>query len=385
MAVYDRLTDKSGYTGMYAQHDEQAVVPPSEAEQHATFHAKGFGEAPVQKFGLQVDKPVKFMCWNGLDKHAVGQPITMTNIRTIEQLVTKCCQACSVSPQPKHFHTPQGRPVTTLGEFRDGENYILIQSGAAYKKETLPIALVAKLTDRPMSPSEKKMREMDRSLFSGPGPSPASSSSASTASASPPSGAAVPALPRPSLDTGVSPTATGVSPRRKTGSTAGTAPVPGAGAGPGLGAGGGVFDRLTDETSYTGMYAQRDATAVDTTRLDVERHATGHAKAFGEAPVQKFGVQVDKPPKIIVWNGLDKHAQGKPVLVQNMRTLDQLITKCCQACNVSPQPTCLHTPQGKPVKSLEALEDGVDYVVIQSGARYRKESLPTALVQKVPV
>ena len=59
------------------------------------------------------------------------------------------------------------------------------------------------------------------------------------------------------------------------------------------------------------MYANRKETAIDKTDPSVEKHATGHAKNFNEAPVQKFGVQADKPVQFRCWNGLDKHAQAQ--------------------------------------------------------------------------
>ena len=59
---------------MYANHKEEAIHHNDLAvEKHATGHAKNFGDAPVQKFGLQTDKPTQFFCWNGLDKHAQAQ------------------------------------------------------------------------------------------------------------------------------------------------------------------------------------------------------------------------------------------------------------------------------------------------------------------------
>ena len=90
---------------------------------------------------LQTDKPTQFICWNGLDKHATGQKIVMSNVRTMEQLVTKCTQACNVSPQPMYLHTPSGKPVKTLEQIHEGQHYIVIQSGAKYARERLPTAL----------------------------------------------------------------------------------------------------------------------------------------------------------------------------------------------------------------------------------------------------
>mmetsp|Transcript_131791 Transcript_131791/g.185930 ORF Transcript_131791/g.185930 Transcript_131791/m.185930 type:complete len:152 (-) Transcript_131791:82-537(-) len=147
--------------------------------------------------------------------------------------------------------------------------------------------------------------------------------------------------------------------------------------------GGGVYDRLTDKTQYTGMYANHNEQAADHTNAQVQGKASGHAKNFSDAPVQKFGMQVDKPVTFTCWNGLDKHAVGQRVVLQNIRTMDQLVTRCCQKCTVSPQPTYLHSPAGKPIKTLDAIEDGADIIIIQSGAKYKKESLPAALRQKL--
>eukprot|EP01004_Peranema_trichophorum_P010493 NODE_9293_length_604_cov_45.889813_g8660_i0.p1 GENE.NODE_9293_length_604_cov_45.889813_g8660_i0~~NODE_9293_length_604_cov_45.889813_g8660_i0.p1 ORF type:complete len:159 (-),score=36.40 NODE_9293_length_604_cov_45.889813_g8660_i0:127-573(-) len=144
-----------------------------------------------------------------------------------------------------------------------------------------------------------------------------------------------------------------------------------------------VFDRLTDKSGYTGMYANRNEQAIDTTNEQVQKHATGHAKNFSEAPIQKFGVQAERPTKFTCWNGLDKHATGQKILLANIRTMDQLVAKCCTSCNVSPQPTFLHTPEGKAIKNLDDIQDSEDYLVIQSGAKYKKESLPTALKTKL--
>jgi len=141
MSVFNRLTDKEQYTGMYAEHNEQAIVHEDGTDRKATSHAKNFSEAPIQKFGLQVDKPVKITLWHGLDKHAQGQKLVVKDFRTMDQLLGKGCQVCSVSPQPKYVHTPEGKPVKTLGELEDGKDYIIVQSGAKYKAECLPLQL----------------------------------------------------------------------------------------------------------------------------------------------------------------------------------------------------------------------------------------------------
>lgn len=324
--VFDRLQDEEGYTGTHVNHHEQAANHTNAAvEKSGTGHAKNFSDAPVTKFGLQVDKPIQFMCWNGLDKHAQPKKITMSNIRTMEQLVSKCTQACSVSPQPKFLTTPKGKPVKSLEQIEDGEHYIIIQSGATYKVDSLPTALreimKSSASARPTSAAQKKMKDMDDSLF---------------ASASP-----------------------GKVPKSPGGSD--------------------ITSRLTDPSKYTGTHVNHNEAKIDKTNKAVEKSATGHAKNFGDAPVQKFGLQGDKPIAFFCWNGLDKHAQGQKVLTSNIRTFEQLVSKCTQVCNVSPQPTYLHTPAGKPVKSLEQIVDGAHYLVIQSGAKYNKASLPTAL------
>lgn len=145
MSVFDKLTDKTQYTGMHANHQEQAIKHDDTTDRKAISHAKNFGDAPVQKFGLQVDKPVKITCWNGLDKHATGQKIIVKDFRTMDQLLGKACQMCSVSPQPIHLHTPEGKSVKSLADLEDGVDYLVIQSGAKYKKESMPMELKKKL------------------------------------------------------------------------------------------------------------------------------------------------------------------------------------------------------------------------------------------------
>eukprot|EP00669_Euglena_mutabilis_P007838 TRINITY_DN3032_c0_g1_i1.p2 TRINITY_DN3032_c0_g1~~TRINITY_DN3032_c0_g1_i1.p2 ORF type:complete len:257 (+),score=70.15 TRINITY_DN3032_c0_g1_i1:31-771(+) len=109
--VFDRLTDPHQYTGSHAQPPEATVEKRGDgAKTHATGHARNFGDAPVQKFGLQVEAPRHVLCWNGLDKHALPHKVLLSSVRTFDQLVSKCSQACSVSPQPLFLHTPDGHP-----------------------------------------------------------------------------------------------------------------------------------------------------------------------------------------------------------------------------------------------------------------------------------
>ena len=145
MSIFDKLTDKSLYTGMYAQRNEQPIYKVNEkVEKHATFHAKNFSDSPVQKYGVQIDRPTRFTCWNGLDKHAQPHTIFATNVRTMDQLIAKCCKQCNVQPQPTMLHTITGRRVTSLNELRNDEDYLVIQSGAKYKWEKLPTELKQK-------------------------------------------------------------------------------------------------------------------------------------------------------------------------------------------------------------------------------------------------
>eukprot|EP01084_Bolivina_argentea_P112614 200839_1 len=94
---------------------------------------------------------------------------------------------------------------------------------------------------------------------------------------------------------------------------------------------GNVFDRMTDKANYSGMYANRNAEAIKASP-QAETKGTGHAKNFSDAPVQKFGAQYEKPGKIVAWHALEKHAQGKTIIMQNIRTMAQLVTKVCQQC-----------------------------------------------------
>lgn len=142
--ITSRLTDPAKYTGMYANKQREGISQAAK-EGAGSNHAKNFGEAPVQKFGLQTAKPKKFTCWNGVDKWATGQTILCANITKFEQLVAKCAASCSVNPVPVHLHTAQGKVVSSLDDIADGEDFLCIQKGATYKRDKLPTALKTKV------------------------------------------------------------------------------------------------------------------------------------------------------------------------------------------------------------------------------------------------
>ena len=117
--------------------------------------------------------------------------------------------------------------------------------------------IMKKAAQRPQSASQKQMDDMDNNLFptaKKSGPKAGRRASASK-----------------------SPTAERGGGRRSSG------------------AGGGVYDRLTDQGQYTGMYANRNEEAIMKDDPNVQKKGTGHAKNFGDAPVQKFGLQVVCP------------------------------------------------------------------------------------------
>ena len=143
-----------------------------------------------------------------------------------------------------------------------------------------------------------------------------------------------------------------------------------------------IFDKLTDPRQYTGMYALRNAQAIDKTNPFVEKKGTGHARNFNEAPIEKYGLQADKPAKFRCWNGLDKHAEPQTIVTSNIRTMDQLISKCCVACKVNPQPTKLYTAGGRPIRSLDSISNNGTYVAIQKGARFNPDKLPMKLKEE---
>eukprot|EP00759_Apiculatamorpha_spiralis_P059232 PhF_6_TR9753/c0_g1_i1/m.15028 len=154
---------------------------------------------------------------------------------------------------------------------------------------------------------------------------------------------------------------------------------------------GDVFSRLTDKTSYTGMYQRTPSPrhrAGHTTPTGGDVHNSGgrafnHAKAFSTAPVQKYGVQVEGPFWITVWPGLERHGQPTRILLQHCRSMHQLIEKACKDTRVQPQPNALFTPDGRAVSNLSDVRPGLDYLVIPSGTNYREDCVPTALLQKL--
>eukprot|EP00760_Papus_ankaliazontas_P014175 PhM_4_TR15971/c1_g1_i1/m.98034 len=148
-----------------------------------------------------------------------------------------------------------------------------------------------------------------------------------------------------------------------------------------------VFSRLTDRSSYTGVQQHASPNAHSTAvgyspRRNASPTST-HAKNFNVAPVRKFGLQTEGPFWITVWPGLQRQGGPTKVLMQNCRTMAQLLEKVCRDTRVQPQPSVLYTPDGRAISSLNDIRPGLDYLVVPSGTTYREDSVPTALLQKL--
>lgn len=85
---------------------------------------------------------------------------------------------------------------------------------------------------------------------------------------------------------------------------------------------------------------------------------------------------------ITVWPGF--HRNGNPVRVfvhSNYKHISHVIQRAAEDCRCNPPPGILYTPDGKTVTSLEQLVPSGNYLIFPSGALYREESVPTALLE----
>lgn len=97
---------------------------------------------------------------------------------------------------------------------------------------------------------------------------------------------------------------------------------------------------------------------------------TSQAKQFSKSPVVKFGVQAEKPPRVTFWRLGEKHDEGLSVLVKNFRTLDQLEKKMAQQLSLMPSLYGIFTPQGKKLKDIAEIHEGMDLVAVQTGHKF---------------
>ena len=100
---------------------------------------------------------------------------------------------------------------------------------------------------------------------------------------------------------------------------------------------------------------------------------TSQAKQFSKSPVVKFGVQAEKPPRVTFWRLGEKHDEGLSVLVKNFRTLDQLEKKMAQQLSLMPSLYGIFTPQGKRLKDIAEIHEGMDLVAVQTGHKFLTE------------
>uniref|UniRef100_A0A7S1IZZ4 Doublecortin domain-containing protein n=1 Tax=Eutreptiella gymnastica TaxID=73025 RepID=A0A7S1IZZ4_9EUGL len=400
-------------------------------------------EKSPHKYGVRLVKPIQFWCWNGLEKNAGAQQVTMNNVKCMDQLMSKCVLACGVSGQPLYPHTPEGRPIKRLEDIHEGQHIIVIQTGAKYNPEYLPKDL-KKLMVRWQEGSLTKVRSLsgdfseaqpdsavvlakqkstdflmdprDREAFEGdlaalpPLKSPTSRGRRKSAEATD-LGFKFPAMPRsrsPSIggdrrgSVSRSPNSRGRSP-----STSAEDRVDS------------VFDRLSDP-NYT--FGRSGSLASDTPSsrrssnsssgpvvIDMGRRRSTTASGASTprsgasatlAPLPARGrtrsiTSTCSSPRsgtsttlilpeaelthIYAWNGLDKHGTAEKIPCGKVRTFEQLVQKAAQACRVIPQPQWLYTLDGKAVVSLNEVEDGGHYLCILTGGKYNIESLPAGL------
>jgi len=109
-------------------------------------------------------------------------------------------------------------------------------------------------------------------------------------------------------------------------------------------------------------------------------------KNFDKAPVQKFGLQAEKPRSIYVYRLGEVKDEGTKVLLNKYKNLDQLKVDLAKILKFLPRlhPTKpLVSPDGKTtVESLDDLEDGKKYVAIRAGFKYETSKVPPAAFDK---
>jgi len=114
--------------------------------------------------------------------------------------------------------------------------------------------------------------------------------------------------------------------------------------------------------------------------------ATNSPKNFDKAPVQKFGLQAEKPRSIYVYRLGEVKDEGTKVLLNKYKNLDQLKVDLAKILKFLPRlhPTKpLVSPDGKTtVESLDDLEDGKKYVAIRAGFKYETSKVPPAAFDK---
>ncbi len=93
--------------------------------------------------------------------------------------------------------------------------------------------------------------------------------------------------------------------------------------------------------------------------------------------------QNSSPCWITVWLGTHRAGQPRRILLPRHFTWTDVMTRCADELQAIPAPSLLYTPDGRTVSSLDDITPGVDYLILPQGARYREDSVPTLLLEKI--
>lgn len=87
---------------------------------------------------------------------------------------------------------------------------------------------------------------------------------------------------------------------------------------------------------------------------------------------------------INVWSGIERNGAMKRLLVpQGAATMQYVLERAARETLCQPAPNVLYTPDGRIVSKLEDIVPGRDYLVLPTGTRYREDTVPTALLEKL--
>lgn len=110
-------------------------------------------------------------------------------------------------------------------------------------------------------------------------------------------------------------------------------------------------------------------------------------KKVGAGGPKAFDMDASLPPTCNFWNLGEKNCDATRVQVKPtmFRKWEQLLTHLAQKCGCGQGVRALFTPQGKQLKEMSELTEGLDVVVVPSGYKMDKTRLPVKLAAKLGV
>lgn len=137
--------------------------------------------------------------------------------------------------------------------------------------------------------------------------------------------------------------------------------------------------------NLSGITAASTAVSASTAPPRRGYQADTFTSAYAQQPPRHAPPPAPEPAPvwITVWPGVHRHSQGKRLFTHQYRTLQQLLERAAHELNCQPVGPLLYTPDGRSVSDLADVKPEHDYIVLPSGCKYREDSVPTALLQKL--